>query len=339
MPIEMKDVCTISVQDFVKKLKAQNYADPKEALEFSLQYIARYNDQYSKCNINELLHAAKYEIKKLVAKNQITSKRDKDDEIDRAVISFIASPVKATSYYLETNKKLFDKIKEHQDDQNYSIMLKHNASELAIKLKYPQYANDFYVYEQKQSKAMDLISTLEGELPDSPNPIKNEMKKQKGGFFERVFRRTSNEYKAFRNLFKSHYTNPGSPLFGDNDHLKSTAVSYLKHKFPDLEDDQLPTESQIEELNGKGKDRAYFCLKVINAINEKEILSNKLDYIESTVKYKIDKYPWDNQKTLLEEQLEAEEKKENELINNNELEYDEKYNQLEVHDAQNIFKN
>lgn len=344
---EIKEFYNCSTQDFVKRFKAKNYTDLNEALKDSMKYIARFNldPRYTKCQINDLLDTAKNEIVKLIVKNNIEL-----DDTDEMVKAFIASPVLTTSHYLEKNTDIYDEIEDiPQSDMNYISFLRRNGAALANGLKGPQYVVDYRKLEEKRRNAISIQATLEAQLLDGDDSIKNEFKRQKPNIFETILGRTSRQYKEFKLVLNKHFRNPDSPLYGDEGYLKQTAMNYLKHKFPNLEDGKLPTEAEISTLSGKGKARASLCLKVINALNEKEALKEKTDEIQTSLKnYEL---PWKKDepkvKTLLEEQLEKDEAKANEhlveeskkYLKDIEVEdYDPKYNQLDVHDAQDIFK-
>lgn len=345
---EIKEFYNCSTQDFTKRFRAKNYKDLNVALRDSMKYIARYNldPRHTKCDITELLFATKHEMLELAAKNNIEITDD-----DKMVKAFIANPVDATAYYFETEPSIFDEIEDYpQSDEHYISFLRRNALSMSDGLHHPPYAGNYRKLEEKRINALSVQISIEAQLFDSDTPIKSELKKQKAGFFERMLGRTSKQYKAFRNMFKRHFRNPDSPLFGDVHTLKDVAMAYIKHKFPNLEEGKLPTEAQINALSGKGKARASFCVKVINAVNEKEALKDKMHEIESNAKYSIDKYPWEKNesKSLLDEQLEKdldmkltnpiveEPKVENKNVDIDE--YDEKYDQLELHNEQDIFK-
>ena len=345
---EIKEFYNCSIQDFVKRFHSKKYTDLNEALKDSMKYIARYNldPRNTKCDIHELLFTAKNEMVKLVAKNNIEL-TDKDIMVK----SFIAKPVEATSYYLEKNSDIFDELEDiPQSDMNYPSFLRRNASAIANNIINPPYPSNYRKLEEKRSSELTLQATLEAQLLDGDEPIKAEFKKQKENIFEKLLRKTSREYKAFKNGFK-HFKDKDSPLYGDEGTLKDLAMAYLKHKFPNLEEGKLPTEAEINSLSGKGKARASFCLKVVNAVNEKEKLQDKTHDISTNLKFKIDKYPWEKDevktKSLLEEQLEKELEKENKplveepkksLEDIEVEEYDSKYDQLDIHDSQDIFK-
>ena len=345
---ERKEFYNCSIQDFVKRFNSKNYTDLSEALKDSMKYIARYNldPRSTKCDIHELLFTAKNEIVNLMAKKNIEL-----NDNDIMVKSFIAKPVEATSYYLEKNDTIFDELEDlPQSDMNYASFLRRNASAISNNIKNPPYPSNYRKLEEKRSNELSIQASLEAQLLDGDDPIKAEFKRQKPNIFEKILRKTSKEYKAFKNGFKL-FRDKTSPLYGDDGTLKSLAMDYLKHKFPNLEEGKLPTEDEINSLSGKGKARASLCLKVINVVNEKEKFQEKTHDISTNLKFTIDKFPWEKDevktKSLLEEQLEKDIEKENEpLVEESKKtlkdieveEYDSKYDQLDVHDSQDIFK-
>ena len=350
---ELREFYHCSIQDFVKRFRAKNYTDLRESLKDSMKYIARFNlePNSTKCDITDLLFTARNELLKIAARYNVEISNE-----DIMVRAFIADPVATTSYYFEKNDSVFDEIEDYpQSDINYISFLRRNAQALADGLHHPPYTNKYRQLEEKRINALSVQASLEAQLLDSDAPIKSELKKQKANFFERVLGRTSKEYKSFRKMYKKHFRNPDSPLFGDVHTLKDVAMAYLKHKFPNLGEGELPTMEQIESLSGKGKARASFCLKVVNAVNEKEALQDKMRDAEQKAKYSIDKYPWEKDETkiksMLEEQLEKELENEHAPIiedskqhQHNDInvdvdEYDQQYDQLEFHNEQDIFKN
>ena len=337
---------SFSLQDFMKKFNKNNYTDPAIALKDTMKYIARFNlnPEYTKSSFEEVIFAARNEIIKMVAKKQISENINDIKNIkssdDNMVKAFIAEPIKTTSYYLEKNNKMFDEIVDRPiDEANYKLFLSYNANSISINLKNPMYQINYNKYVKENSKASYLCNQLISNLSDSKNPIDRELKRQKPNFFENLLGKTSNEYIAFKNGFK-HYTNPESPLFGDDDTLKELAKNYLHHKFPNLKDGELPTIDEINALRGKGKARASFCLNICNILNEKEAMIDKLHDINTNLKFNIDKYPWEeniNKESLENKLIKDEEIESNNINNDNINEYDKKYDAVEIHENQNIF--
>ena len=124
------------------------------------------------------------------------------------------------------------------------------------------------------------------------------LEENKGGFFERFFKTTSNEYKEFANALDK--IRKDGALNGDLDGLKVRAQSYLSHKLTNYDpfihgyDD-----SEIEALDSTSRRRVNLCLSVIDAINSaKEAIEDRLDpkkftYKELDLPEAHDKY-WEN---------------------------------------------
>ena len=124
------------------------------------------------------------------------------------------------------------------------------------------------------------------------------LEENKGGFFERFFKTTSNEYKEFANALDK--IRKDGALNGDLDGLKVLAQSYLSHKLTNYDpfihgyDD-----SEIEALDSTARRRVNLCLSVIDAINSaKEAIEDRLDpkkftYKELDLPEAHDKY-WEN---------------------------------------------
>ena len=349
---DRKEFYHCSLQDFVKRFKAKKYTELNEALKDTMIYLARFNmdPNSTKCDLNSLLYTAKNEIVKLIAKMQLDAKEEKIDNIRTnddglMVKSFIADPARTAAYYLNNKQEIFNDIKGPEGGVlPYNSQLKNNATILANTLKTKECSIGQRKFEEKSSAPLDLINEINAKLPDSDNPIQSELKKQKPNFFENLLGWTSKEYRAFVKSIE-HYQNPKSPLFGQDVILKKFAMLYVIHNFPNLKNGELPTQEQINALSGKSKPRTELAVKIINSIREKERLEDKTHDININLKYSIDKYPWEAGKVSLEDQLLKEEQMENDKLTEKtndkiveeELEYDDKYNNLEVHDAQDLY--
>ena len=343
MPV-IERITTTSIQEFLKKFKAKNYQDPITALKESMGYLAKYyvdvTHKSLNNDLNDIAYTIKNEIAKIVAKKQIESndqdyKDMHDKENENLLKSLFSEPLETMSYFIETHKK---DIVATIDDKEYQMYLDFNYEAIQKKLlsqktKFQKLDND-----NSFNQAYNTLASIESKLPLGKNSIENSFKNQKPGFFEKIFRRTSNEYKAFVNSFNA-YKDKQNPTYGENSYLKISAMNYLKHKFPNLKDDELPTIEQINALGGAGKERASFCLNVIKSIDEIDVLQERANDIVRDVKNTKVDYPFkieqeEFQKSLLKETLEKEALESNKQ---NENEYDPKYDQIEVHDKQNMF--
>ncbi len=324
--IEKIDAYTCSVQDFLKKFRSQKFDNPSLALAHAMQYIAKYNieNTLTTCELNELIYTAKNEIAKIIAKTQIelnekdyTNLHTTDNK--EFLNQFFSDPTGAIAYYFENNKEYFNIPENIPDDEKiFKIQVKENISFLANKLKNEQAKIKYQKFEHEKSNVFNVLSIVESKLPNGKKPIEESLNKQKPGFFEKIFRTTSNDYKIFKAAFDC-YNDKKHPLYGVDENLKDAAHAYLVHKFPNLGKNQLPTLNDINKLSGAAKERARFCLEVYNAIKEKENLQEHVDDMIKDIKNLNVKAPWDNNYQA-EFQKELNEQVEENVIEDNNLE-------------------
>ena len=90
----------------------------------------------------------------------------------------------------------------------------------------------------------------------------------KGGFFERMFRTTSEEYRVFKATLLA-FNDEDSKGYGDIDNLEGATRAYLYHKLPNFkETDELPKDEDIRNLSGTSKRRVELCINVLKAVQE-----------------------------------------------------------------------
>ena len=334
-----------SIQDFLKTFRTKNYQDFNKAFNESMGYLARYyadvTTQSSNTDLNEIAYVIKNEIAKMIAKKQIESNdNDLSDMHDKGnenlIKSLFSEPLETMAYYIKEHK---NDVMETITDKDYKSNLNYNYDSIQQKLLSSKIQFQKFELNNSQNQAFDILSSIEANLPLGENAIEDSINRQKPGFFEKVFRRTSKEYKTFIKIFNG-YKDKQSPLYGQNEYLKNSAFQYLKHKFPNLKDDEIPTLEQINTIKGIGKERAFFCYNVVKAINENEQIQERANDLVREIKHTKVDYPFkieqeEFQKSLLEKTLEKEALEANKP---NENEYDSKYDQLEVHDKQNIFE-
>ncbi len=111
----------------------------------------------------------------------------------------------------------------------------------------------------------------------NPQNIKNDYK---GNAFERLFRRTSKEWKDVVK-FVENWKNEG-PNKGNLAAAEKVAANYLRHKFPNVNPEDVTFE-MAQRLNNTARERTLVCFAIMDA-------ANKADY-----------ETWDNQLHLHEE--------------------------------------
>ena len=113
----------------------------------------------------------------------------------------------------------------------------------------------------------------------------------KAGFFDRLLRRTSRQYKDFEKAFKEYnkedYDGINSRVKREN--LNASATAYLVHKIPGYNGKDMPKLEDIERLSGKSKSRAMFCYNVLKSTAESKELEQKQEALSALVEDKMKK--------------------------------------------------
>ena len=126
------------------------------------------------------------------------------------------------------------------------------------------------------------------------NAVDAALNRNKAGFFDRIFRRTSRQYKDFEKAFKEYRT--GSRIEdglnsrdANRESVERTAKAYLRYKIPGWNGEGLPTMEQINALSGKSKDRALLCFNTLSATKDSAKTEQKLQSLVDTVERQMEK--------------------------------------------------
>ncbi len=281
-----------SIQGYLKYFKESNYKDANEAIVGSIKYLLRsgIDDELTDCSRNELIYVIKNEIAKMVARKQLNT--DPNDltnmhsKSNKDVQSFLKNPFGYIAIELNQNKEQYkiDRMGITDDDED-RLARKYNSNIInigrmfnieGVKTVYNAFENN-----QKDNKSYHMINQLESSLPN--NSIDEAFERQKPSFFEKFFRTTSNEYNQFKEAF-NNYRDKNNPYCGNDNYLKENALGYIRHKFSNLKDNELPDEALIAKLSGAGKERVMFCLNVIKTINENSAIQEQANNIGDALK-------------------------------------------------------
>ena len=176
----------------------------------------------------------------------------------------------------EKEIKLIDALKNK--DPNVKIEIVKRSEEEKEKLLYVTKANykKHHMDEAKKNMEIfkaDFVSSYNAKNPQTKIAKFNQdmiLDQNKGGFFERTFNTTSNEYKAFVTALKN-YTDEKSPDYSNDRKLVAKAKAYIKHK-------NVTDEHSIERLDKTGRNRVKLCQAIIEAIGKQpELLVNVRD--------------------------------------------------------------
>ena len=135
-----------------------------------------------------------------------------------------------------------------------------------------------YVYshfEENNGGVVNDIINLHEEFPsDAERPVEDALRANKGGFFERLFRTTSREYKTFERMLDRRRMGEAS-----REDLEGSAVAYLRHKLRGYDGRGIPNLEDIERLSGTAKKKALLCYKTLKACQRSREYEEKLGII------------------------------------------------------------
>ena len=325
---EKKALYKCNVGDFLRKFKDKKYAvkdGPNAQFGDALTYLAKYNMKGStkECDFFDLVYAVKKSLinqavdknKKLPYQQMIN---DYGDNLD-AVQTFINNPIE----FLHDSFKAYadndeEDIEIDPDKKEFNSRLKENVEDLSKTLQ--TQAKRYKEYEAK-AKAKELEYSILSKLPGDAKNLDDVFEKNKGGFLERTFNTTSQDYKNFTTAFRE-YRNPDNVHFADDRHVEIEAIKYLQHVIPAYRDDsELPTKAQLEALTGTKKGRADFCVSVIEAIRERREKEDALEGVMENIENDagIEESVIEDEQSLFQEQIQKDLKDSVEVDQQNEI--------------------
>jgi len=275
----------LKTQEILNRLGATRNATnhPYEKLQILVDYIAEKMD--GNANDEEKLYEVVFAAKKNIAEtilhsqseNKIkhTSKelcsrvKDVDQKTANTMMSmFLLSPETTTKMMTQaqieepdpkSDVKLTEEEAQYQQKRKEEQLAKYNAALKLLSGKELSYA----AYESARgdilNDKLNLMGYLQEDLPGD-DPIGEAVETCKPGFFERMFRRTSKEYKNFISTFEARQHGGAS-----RDQVDNAAKAYLKHKIPDWDGKGFPTDAQMARLSGTSKNRAVLCYRTLQA--------------------------------------------------------------------------
>jgi len=287
MPLKEYDINynNVDFNEYYKNLLWEKNMDEK--LDFIAKEVLSYgfNDKKADCTLEEMIAISKFQFLETSSEYRLIYKITEEDKNENFKLaddlinpnntneeyknkekSFVKNPVKVIKEYAiaEVNKEI--------DENNpEDVKWKNHCQKMVDTL-----TNMEATYNEAEKEIQPKIVTFlvgraryNGEVKTC-NDILN---KNKGGFFERFFRTTSNEYKNFKNAFKA-YNDKKSPNYGNKEALRSAAMSYIRHKVPSLKDNEEPDSSIYDNLEGTALNRTALCLSVLDNLKYQEKIEN-----------------------------------------------------------------
>ena len=268
----------VSKEDFDNKFAY--IRDLDEKFDFIVSYILSYGYKYKPDNL------------------------EFEDLVNHVRMRFIESSVHKKQEYefLEKNAKKvdastinpYDKVKNSDKEllekeflSNPLKFIKKHGKELAEKISVDNKEKDNWLKHCKdlyhgvlnleddynEVEKINRVNNMKKKLCEKSGfigdiDLNNMLSNYKGGFFERMFRTTSEEYRVFKATLLA-FNDEDSKGYGDIDNLEGATRAYLYHKLPNFkETDELPKDEDIRNLSGTSKKRVELCINVLKAVQE-----------------------------------------------------------------------
>lgn len=154
--------------------------------------------------------------------------------------------------------------------------------------------HDYDVLNMFNGKRTNDMVNIERRYIDGEAGVNAAFNRNKAGFFDRMFGRTSRQYKDFEKEFKAYQEgsrgeNGANSRAANRESVERTAKAYLQHKIPGWNGEGLPTMEQINALSGKSRNRAMFCFNVLNATKDSRENEQKLNGLIAAVEVQMGK--------------------------------------------------
>lgn len=277
-------------EDMIKKCFIDYHSDNEmDYIDKSIAYFLKYRLNGRQAlrdeSIYHLVYTLQKELSLVVAQKQLSGNPDEIKNIENNVelkkffkdpVNYVYKKLSNDEYYESIKPKSFDFMTTMETNGYLKKMDKGREDTLGLlsvsnaQVRYTAVLNEKHVNKE-------VYNLIQRKYPPEENIIDIQLRRQKRGFFESLFFRSS-QYKTFNSVFNKFRNNTGGVNQKD---LKDAAWAYLKHKFPNLKEGEVPTEEQVSHLVGKSKGRTEMCLKVYKSIVETEQAKRVLEDAKS----------------------------------------------------------
>ncbi|MDY6367077.1 MAG: hypothetical protein SPL13_00950, partial [Clostridia bacterium] len=155
--------------------------------------------------------------------------------------------------------------------------------------------HSFDTFSFYKGKCVHDMVNIERRFIGGGNAVDASFNANKAGFFDRIFRRTSRQYKDFEKEFKAYRADTRveegtNSREASRESVARTAKAYLARKIPGYNGgDKLPTLEQINRLRGKSRNRALFCYNVASATIDSAKTEQKFSTLVNTIEAQMKK--------------------------------------------------
>ena len=199
------------------------------------------------------------------------------------VKAFLRDPVASIEAELRAfhdRKENFEQM-EDPDEVQYYVDLKTNADIHVIELGATG-QTDRIKYDHNP-EMIDILGRLSKKLPEEDASIDASLKRINSGFFGTLFRRRSKEYAAFERSFKE-FRDVKWAHSGNVEDLEKKTTAYLQHVIPNFKySKDMPREQWLAALPKGKRNRAEFCMNVLDSIDEHKKMKPYMDNVENAI--------------------------------------------------------
>ena len=267
-----------NLNDFEKQFRTFNSDNPKESIDKSIAYLLKFglsNPKEPMKRYRRILFEVRKQVALQVARKQyandpknLTNMHSKDDlEVQHFLahpVDYVVNKLKDEEYYNSIKPQKLEGVTD-KEYEKFSQAYDKNKDRLVKVMDTSTFKVRYNGNENSKLIAKDILDLLHEKMPNSSIPA--ELAKGKYSFWERRLFWRSREFKAFKKTIIA-FNLRQSPNSRDSKALEDSAMAYLRHKFPNLKEGELPTLEQIATLGAKGKVRATLCLNVVKSCQE-----------------------------------------------------------------------
>lgn len=279
----------VSMKDYFDKI--EEFEDFNDKLEFTTYYLLKHGMKNADCSFEEAVYMARIKLtdesldlkKKYYEDNHVHASNDsvnpyatnKKDELKAKM--FLTNPEGYLKGYAEKiSKEIKNSKMPSKDDEAFQF----NTERLSTQFLVNGFNEDIYKLDRKSSAPNVISRTVQRHMNRKNYDKAYEM--TKGGFFSRLFRTSSNEYKNFERTFKA-FNDPNDRLYGDMDSLENAINGYVQLKIPGWQSGQEIREADFQNLSRTERVRlAFFDKLLIGINNERKNQNNLRNIMESS---------------------------------------------------------
>lgn len=262
----------------------------EKPLDQKMDYIAHvvlsygFNDKKADCSLEDLIYFSKKQMAEGIDDKKVGYEYNNnvddfdhtdlekvgvnDKEYDKRIKLFLKEPVKCLEEIAQEYAN-----KEIDETDQEQVKWKEHCSKMVQQLG--QIEESYKDYETNKGKTKFFVERLNAKMYyGKAKSLDDIIDKHKGGFFERFFRRTSNEYKNYVKALKN-YNDENNKDFGNDEKLKEATIAYLLHKFPNKTVNDEIKGDDLQTLDDTSRKRVNFCLDTLSTIS----YNKKLDKV------------------------------------------------------------